>query len=438
MSLILMITCLVAASDSSLTVEELDAAFLQNAYQAKTLRVEWAMVTRRSKAEWEYARLACEYGARELKAGRIPEGVAPSQLESYKAMVKQKLAEPEPKPESLTLVDVEDYWTDRVRYQQRFPAVGDRRSWPPKTKFPDEFTTVKSLPERFRGFTIVSGGLKDGRWRYWVGGEDGMGQGRVSSSSPRKVAVVLQFPPLAIPDRSWGHGFHWIDFFFQAHPLVVRHEGSMTLDGVRVEVVTKSHPTMNDPVGKGSTVIRAFLDPARAAMPVRMEIFFRESANETSLDWLPPGTVCDFSGKPLPSEIVRDIKTEIRQGEMHYPVSGVIERPASKPGTHLSKEPVFIVGESSEWSISKLEINREIPAEMFDFEFPSGTPFVDETTGGDLWVSHPDGFAERVSAGWARMAKRSNRHAYWWVGGFVIGVVVVGWSAMKLWRSRSR
>lgn len=103
----------------------------------------------------------------------------------------------------------------------------------------------------------------------------------------------------------------------------------------------------------------------------------------------------------------------------------------------MQKPPVNIVTATTEWTAFKVEINRDIPVEMFNFDFPPNTPFANEPTGGDVWVSNADGLAERVSAGWARPSTLQKGFGYlWWIAGLVVVLGAVGIGLIKLRRSR--
>ncbi|MFN0054658.1 MAG: hypothetical protein ACKV0T_21000 [Planctomycetales bacterium] len=99
----------------SWTVEDLDLLYRQNAAQAPTLRVDWRRTVSVTPARIEFENRAVGLLERHLEEGKTPL----SEIETVRKRVDEARRSPSELPPSRTVM--QDYWSDRDRFQWRYP-----------------------------------------------------------------------------------------------------------------------------------------------------------------------------------------------------------------------------------------------------------------------------------------------------------------------------
>lgn len=434
--MVLLLVSLSAATASDLTPEERRAEYLQNALQAKTLRVRWSWSRRRTGAEEKYNERRMQIVRRELEAGRYPKDKAPQAWERVKRFESDEERERARISATLDMTFDADYWSDRNRVQFRTPGSGAKASKP----FPDLASPLNQNPEAFVGFTVLSGGLEGGQWRLMLHTGE---QGAIESSNPHGHSSSCHCPPLALPEPAWvrdWRNIHNLDRFFMTESRLIRDEGETTLDGVFCHAITGVFPSLNG--DSDALIMRVFVPSGVASIPVRLELLhYPEDETQTlaDLDWLPIGKPVTGKTHPNLGSIVRDVVVEEVEPGFFYPVHGFVDHYGRTPDhdTYEWEGLPVVVYETREWRAHQVEANRPMTEEMFAFEFPPGTLIRDGLTE-DAYVVDPDGYANRITAGWVKPpSAQKDSSWFWWLLSFC-GVTIAAATAFLVLRRRRR
>ncbi len=287
---------------------------------------------------------------------------------------------------------------------------------------PDEPVTPETMARDYSGFTFQSyQGDPNLGFRVWTlvaGGNPGTG---AVYRNLQDIYAANFFPPLVtLPSLPGKLPWHPIDLLFAANPGEFRTMGRTVIDGTEVVIVERRSQTVQEPsplksqVGgrlRQDQVERAFLDPARGALPVRIEW-----DSELFVD-----------GKPLPRprgyrphrvlEVTKIVKvpeagfypTEGR--EILYGDDPKVEGPGNTPEGLIAGnlfEIPSVAFEETSWQAAKVRANAPL-RETFALKFPENAYYYSEIDGysGRVGDEHRDGSAlpwslcAVIVAGWA-------------------------------------
>lgn len=411
------------------TTAELESLYRQNALQAQTLRVQW----KRTSTETPNMRRVYE-GMLEQheKIAANPMSSATDRAEAKRSAdsMKRFLAN---KSGIRTEAVQQDYWTDRLHFQMRFPvntkmggaATDATATW---IVLPDREATANVLSEDFSAATIISWGPATDRvFRRWDGRliKAGTFSGLIGTIHPEPD--VAHHPPLALPSADWGGEASPLDAFFAPNPTRERIIGPIDIDGVSTlawERVWKRNAFW--------TVMVGYVDPNRASIPLRIDVY---GAGELPLTeqfvvpWVGPHVK---SGVYSPIRRVKTGQITDRDG-IAYPTKGTVEH--FQP-LRLDNGSEVVVVRQEEWDVRSVERDRPMSEEMFALKFPANTVFVDQTRNETRLTGDVDSHAERVIGG----MRPDPRPTAWWQNRWV-WIVPIGMALLfvgvRLWR-RSR
>jgi hypothetical protein len=321
---------------------------------------------------------------------------------------------------------VQAYRTDRVRFRVcTAPVNWNAINAGPDWSLPDEPVTEESMKTTFNNFSFVAyagdpnGGFMTGM--PMGGGFLSAQVRRLNSFGDRNL-----FPPLGVEKAEWGVPDLWhpIDAFFRDGPAEFSTVGRETIDGHEVVVIERRaepSPQKGQATNRRVFIItRAWLDPKRGALPMRITWSYLE----------------EIDGKPSPATLLAKNPwqvletTEILEVKNagFYPSKGTIKQygpmsTGAAPTKSATLVPFSIVEETTTWEVAKIEANEPITG-PFTIPIPKGTYYYDEVLG------------YQVRAGY----ELKNQTKLPWS---LCGVIIGGWAvyglvAVSLRRSRRR
>jgi hypothetical protein len=290
-----------------------------------------------------------------------------------------------------------EFWSDRVAFQVRTPAVlvPDRDAPGRSFRFPSGAARAENLMTDFHEIAIYnfSGRLSDGI-RFWNGVLDGKPQAAILSSlNPGSVGSHL--PPLALRHPVAGFVQHPFDEFFSQDPQEARVVDRTNLDGRDLYVVEKAVTEPNgrtrlrllvEEAGKDinkltlQTVLRAWIDMDRGCLPLRIEKTER---------MIYDGRTYDDIWANGPSSVIVTHEIEKKAGGGFYPTRvslvgyGADTRTAKNVSLSFDKmisglpEMNFVPEREVQWVAQAVESGRDLTG-FFAFEFPESTVYFDE------------------------------------------------------------
>jgi len=417
-----MFALLLAGCLMEIGVEDCDAMFRQNCSEWKTLRVSWRRTSKPTEASWKHSLSELKSTQELLERNDLPANVRAA----LEARVKRVRSSKVPVIADHTRTIQQDFWSDRNRFQWRYrwsSSSGHEFMGPmfAELSHPD----CESLPSDLIGplskRLVVSGGFDDGSFRVWFGGEKigAFWKGGITLTPP--AIEVEYFPPLAMPSEAWHGKTHPIDSFFRQNPVAQCVVGDHLLGDVTTKVVVKCWNVV-PPEKSGFNIERAYLDLDRGAIPLRIEYgHVTRVSNLEKFGTAPYGA----GGECAPLRIVHGIELSQVRPEVHYPVRGFDDRmgPEAKQRVGKNVGPL-VVYETTNWSVSKVEIDRVMSPEMFELKFPPNTAFHDAKTNEVRVTGGVDGFAELAINRAVRPVKSRSGWLWWGIpSGLCIGLV---------------
>ena len=422
-------------ADESLTGDEIVAAFRQNALRATTLRVTSESVSRRSAA----AMASDKVHAKNIRHNIAAHHDAPA-VEKADALKRADQLEATFADERLQF-SVEDFWTDRQNIQIRRQYMdGMPPPWNkihPSLKFPQTELTRESLTGDFaRTFVASLGPATKGEFRRWDGARapDGYWTAGVFNSWKSAGLPNLAAPPLFLPTSQMQLPTHPFDLLFQPganlETVVVEHQ---KLGDVSTVLVAQHRPREAPSITPGGPsldwVVRAWIDPERACLPLRVERFlvgcdsdyFRKTFATSSID------------PKLFQTVVTQVSIAETTDGVFTPagmeIEGYIAGPMENPPLNMRPDqydPPTILGAITKVTL-RTEVNKAMPEEMFALSFPEGTVFLNHPTNDIMVTGDREGFAERVVTGALKQrGSMSVSWRYWLAGVFSAGAVLLG------------
>ncbi len=409
---------------------ELEAIFRQNALQAQTLRVQWQRtISETPSMQQVYERLAEQQDktAADASFKSAEREVAKRQAESIRQFLAKRAS-------ASTESFQQDYWSDREHFQFRLPVNPDNdgtvfsasSAWKP---FPDDDPTPVSLPTIFGKIAIVSRGPATSRlFRRWNGRQHkgGVFAGLIGSKQPELASA--HFPPLAMRPVEWGGVASPLDSFFDPNPIRERIIGHAQIKGVDTLVWERAWERSK----AVWTVMIGYVDPIRAAIPLRLEIYGTEASPQPEHFAVPWEDRHVKLGVFFPTQVVECSRMSEHDG-MVYPARGTIEhlQPLGlEPGNDV------VVVKREEWIIHSIEKDRPMSEEMFALKFPANTVFVDQTRDETRLTGDVDGYSARAIGG----LRPTSPLKPWWrqtwllvssLSALVLGLGVLQWRRRK-------
>lgn len=394
------------------TVGEVLAAYEQNRSLPSTLRVRWLRLHRLSDYFKEDAAVSAGFAEADLRAAKTPEerNSAKAQLELHRRMSTAT-------DEQMTTTLPQDVWCNRDNFQLRVPRTTEMRAFVQAGahgffSFPDMEASGESLLTDFASIYVLSQGTQTQHAsRVWMG--HGQASGLVTR--PGKTAdygILLSLPPLATADGSWSAQLHPVDAFFSGESREYQILGECEAEGIACLLVERNQGT-----GRHAYAVRAFLDPERAFLPLRLEYFPGGIADEFR-DHIAPG----YPDKaPAFARVVTEIEITEPVPGYFYPSRGIDRQYGARPRRPGDTRPSFVPQRETEWQVERVEVDRPMSDEMFALEFPEGTVFIDEATHQAMVVGNAEDHVRRLVIGEnePRPPARSAR----WVWGLVLAIV---------------
>ncbi|MDB5352506.1 MAG: resA 6 [Planctomycetota bacterium] len=316
------------------------------------------------------------------------------------------------------------YLTDRTRFMMRnappnWAVTHTDDDW----LMPDVPVTPETMTSRYAGYTLLSYSGDPARGlRSWTPQAYTGGAGQIQAVNVPGLTNHL-FPPLGADRKEWGGTLHAIDQFFQDDSKTYRTIGRATIDGHETVIVesrtenmslrsflTEADAKVNGPHVSQFEVVRAYLDPKRGGLPVKIE-WDGESF---------------YDGKPLPRpkssrpQRVLEVSEILElKGGGFYPARGVDRTygpdpnwtgPANTfPGLLAGKVLEFptVPYEETSWKAASVVANEPL-TESFAMKFPDGTYYYNGMTN----TNEQSGWEDRspIRLPWA-----------------LSGVIVAGW-----------
>ena len=354
-------------------------AFRANVRAFGTLKVQW----RRDEVQTEEGKAARnrEITKLEADAANLEDGSEAFHKVNAEINSKKQVIAASWQPK----VQFQTFLTDRDRFLMRdappnWGGMHGDDDW----LMPDVPVTPASMAKQYVGFTLIAyQGGGNPFYRWCVGQPNGVNSwGQIMVQLPGNC----YFPPLASPkNANSAYWRHPIDAFFREDPGAFRTVGHATVDGhdtVLIERRTSSSPK-EPPV----EVVRAYLDPSRGALPLKIE-------------WFPPGA--DPDKRPL-FRAMDGVEIVAVKGGGFYPVRGTIRTfiDGDSGGPPVSVEEIS-------WQAAKVEGNAPLNDTMA-LEFPDGMYYYDGSTGRQQRVGQeefndsrlPMALSGAIVAGWA-------------------------------------
>ena len=338
-----------------------------------------------------------------------------------------------------------DYWSDRESFQWRILNDDGKphdymTDSPPRIVHPDTESLPDDLPKALNEHLVITGRGQGQPFRIWMGSKQAplysYHRALISFQPPIVAGTVDFFPPLALPESDWKGTVHRMDQFFAPGHGRAEWIGTMMIDGVETQVVTKAWRPVGSLPKEIWLVIRAFVDMNRGGIPLRVEGF---AGTDKDLDVLFAAKALPLTGDapPLPNWIIRDVEIKEIAPGMYYPMRG-FEDQLTRAGENIDvkTKPRSVLHQTTEWRAFRVEANRKMTPAMFEMKFPGNTVLRDATTNETWLTGDANEHAERVVN--RAMPKVGNK--WWWNAGLVVGgcVAALGlvWFVSKRWRRR--
>ena len=403
---------------AGITFADIAAGYHQNASSFRRPRATWCYVDHKTEAWYETQKATVERYRRLL--GRVTDAERKKDLR-WRIEQLERID-----PKSAEEWRPQDYWADGERVQVRTP-------WPPeleeregkKWRFSDDPITSETLATVYREYHILSfDPARPDSLRIWQGilPNHYLSGYTAKTESVDSLTSNLIFPPLLRPRNSeQASSAHPLDRFFQLPEQDMRVLGRMRLGEASVYVVeyqdrkgTKpwSGPSSEGLLSRDTT--RAFIDPARGFLPLRIEF----GSVRTHL-----GRVIDAG--PILFRIVecQEIKQISEAG--FYPTKGTDRHLSADPtdpafDRELTAEryinetpPKSVTTLDNRWEVLRVTVNNDISDEMFALEFPNGTRYVDSVTNEEDLVGTSDKeFKRMLNAPPPRCTKGSKKRGH--------------------------
>ncbi len=286
-----------------------------------------------------------------------------------------------------------DYWTDRYGIQFRFRIpIGAAPS-----AFPDDPPTTAALGTTYRNTIIVSSPGPGAPVATWNGSQNGMAPtGGIFKSYRVGDAKLIATPPFGVVRPDWGLPLNPYDEFYEGPGEFPRVVGRAVIDG-RPTLILERRTAAMPPRSfltesefqrlgtrlRRSTLIRAWVDPARGYLPLRLE-WDAEALLDGKLIAPPAGT--------KPNRVIEEVVLREVAPGIFYPSSGAIREYQPDPsykgptptvaawveqGTEGTAGPPVVLVETVAWAAPVVEVGRPM-AGIFALEFPVGTTYYDE------------------------------------------------------------
>jgi hypothetical protein len=407
---LILLQALVSANDVLPEPNELIAGYRQNFARFRTLEVQWSQ-TKEFKEAWKKA----QEKSAEIMEGLASDPTAPEKTRSQRLEYAKQIRR------NVTMIKnpqgfVQDFWTDRERFQVRIPPDDRADRQAQKINFPTEALTKESLNEVYKDFYILSY-QPDSAFRMWSGKHTKKGyHGTAVYSVNPNVNELHNFPPLGEVKKEWGTLLHPFDELF-AKPLnQMRVTGTEQVDGKRTYLLEVSQEL---PAGafltreevmkykgrlKGYSVTKAWIDPSQGYLPLRIAYSSAYTYNGKKIESKQP---------PLP--LIDHVTVEKVTGG-YYPSNGTIYThaidPAHNNGSYnppkerekqIRGEPYYVppsvVTTETKWQVLSVKANMPIQKEMFDLSFPDRSIYVDERELKVKVTGSPQGLIDEILGG---------------------------------------
>ena len=298
------------------------------------------------------------------------------------------------------------WWCDQKSFHVRWPKhQGINCAKIDSVKLDAGPITPESLEKNYGLVQMISRCAKNNPpARFWYGTENSPRgpAGEIGSASLRTMQSKVLFPPLGttIPEWAVPHQFTHIDQFM-SQPLEAYHVvGETEFDGRKVILMDCDLHYGFKPIPKRKTRARAWIDPRRGFIPIRLEYDAVEVGDSGRLQF--PASM----GKVKAVSEVDELR------EVHgsfYPVSGKrqeyvpdarweIELYEKKESSIGKVNPNVLPGWSRTWRVTKLSMNASVEPGALELVFPDSTVYLNTDTNQYSRVGTPQDVYERQIA----------------------------------------
>ena len=406
------------------TWDDVLTAWQQNRLAASTLRVEWQLQESETDHLHRYW----------VSLAESKEEFAKSQsnlTESAKGGLRRTAVELRASAgrRRLERATELDFWTDRENFQFRGAPHGPINDGKQRVEFPDVEASRSNLPSHFSRVSVLSFGRATKLlFRRWDGAKVGdLSGAAVARGYP---SSEIKFPPLGRSDNSWIGEQHAIDAFFADGAMESQILGSVVYTGRTCVVVGRKWPPPADNPGiKDPTILVAWIDLERGALPLRIEkyAFLPEKYGWGVREGLLPS---EGESLPSPQLIVKHVELHEVTSGYWYPVRGIEQSlgPDQAPTVSRSVQR-FLPHSSVEWKVVRVEPDKAMSTENFSLEFPDKTVFVNDPTGDLRVTSDLAGFSERLVKQAVKRSESAGSLRNYYLFGVLglCGVIVVVW-----------
>jgi len=380
-----------AKAGQTLTTKDVLTSYKQNYARFETLRVSWALSHEKTPA-WFKAQEAHVAHLEKVVTRPDLKPDVKDQLTRQLEIARYGLGDPSNKGKQFL---VQDFWTDRQRFQVRTPW----REFQPVTQpederfgFPDESPDKPALETTYKDICVLSfpGDMKKG-FRVW--------EGRQKRGS--HVAVIFidfpnpnlfPFPPLGGDDKRWGGKWHAMETFFALPADQLTMTGAEMVDGRKTHVVTHTrvNKDANAFLANGKEyqgklhrieLTRAWVDVPKGCLPVKIEWESYFVFNED-------GKCYSTRSGPYQRLEVKSIE-QVKNGG-YYPAKGLLTRYGI---VRKDDDPSFddflrgkgpkrpwVALEEDGWEAYLVQAGRKMEPSLFALELPKNTLYDDLLT----------------------------------------------------------
>lgn len=371
-SMVLALSMMVGDGAEADSPGALFSQFRENFKSFKTLKLQWRL-DKSSTDEW-FAHETAAIASLEAQLAQMPDDTTDEyHSKNQQIQGRRRLFAQLRQPRRL----VQSFRTDRTRFLVvSAPANWDSLLRGNDWSLPDEALSEESLKSKYTNFSMISYLGNPHRGFFWC---TPIGGGTLSAQVRRANIQDdhNDFPPLGVENPDWGPDGIWhpIDMFFRAGPSGFTNVGRETIDGHETVILERRKPVanLNSSNPQRFEVVRAWLDPQRGALPVRIHWIIEERVSGNPARTKPVGS--------NPRKVLETTEIVEVAGAGFYPSKGQIrvygpQDPSNLPGT----VPFSVVEELTTWEVAKIEANKP-NAESYAVPMPKGTYYYDEAQG---------------------------------------------------------
>ncbi|MCY2967821.1 MAG: hypothetical protein NT069_30030 [Planctomycetota bacterium] len=390
-----------------LTWDEIQAVADEQLSRLRRVTVRWKSDEQIAEGERAFHISSRNHAQATIASRQIPIGMSEDQIAQIAASAASR-ADPDQHPTHHATF--QELWSDGENFQFRFLVEAKTRTTErydaetPGTKFPDAPPNPDTLVRDYRDVAVLSfGPATRSKFRMWSAQHDersGYHDGLITTQNPLKR---LRTPPLFSVSQA-GIDMHPLTGLFSPGAKSSRVIGRSAIAGVDCLMVERLFDSDRAPLHSGfGELYRAWLDPQRGYMPVRVEIHYAQPEESAWQKWYARVSqgMAELNPPSMDAPTVFVVVSSIQEviPGAYYPMKGTefVTGPAPIEGGRLPQASA--IHQKTVWEVERVVADPPMDTVMFALQFPSSTLYFDESQQQIFVTTDADGHVERIVNG---------------------------------------